>query len=54
MILKNGKLYSIEQDEFCWKVVYEKTDAVLVFKFRKSDFSDESALVNYVQTSANF
>ena len=54
MIFKNGKLYSVEQDEFCWKVVYRKSDAVIVFKFRKRDFKDENALVNYVQTCADF
>ena len=54
MILKNGRFYSVEQDEYCWKVIFEKSDAVIVFKFKKKEFSDLGALVNYVKTCADF
>ncbi|MBR1624541.1 MAG: hypothetical protein IJ676_02240 [Clostridia bacterium] len=54
MILKNGRLYSVEQDEYCCKVIFEKSDAVIVFKFKKKEFSDLGALVNYVKTCADF
>lgn len=53
-VLKNGKLYSVEEDEFSWKIIFRKSGSVIVFKFGKKDFRNADDVKNYVKRCAQF
>ena len=53
-ILKNGKTYMLEEDEYYWKIILKKSGSVIIFRFGKREFSDAEELTDYVKLCAEF
>lgn len=53
-ILKNGKLYEVEEEEYAWKIFFRKAGSVIVFNFGKKEFDSVEEVKNYVKLCAEF